>query len=156
MVKLDNLGFSKRFPMRALDRPLTREAADAERQDRRALAFALLELVLGAMGREGASPKTGAGNIERLLMDVYRGSLGDFRCVSSSPIKARVHLHATPLLPALSGRDSCLEDPDWEEAALLLDQDDRSGWKLMEQLLFSDPVKSPLGEILENSSFCKV
>ena len=54
----------------------------AQKEDLQALGGVFLELVFSALGSSGPSESTSGPALQRLLVDVFAGNIGEFRLVA--------------------------------------------------------------------------
>lgn len=147
IVKLDNFGFGRAHYACSLDlkgdddsceqgaalfpgpKPLDEDhpLMLAQKEDLQALGGVFLELVFSALGSEGPSESTSGPALQRLLVDVFSGNMDEFR-------------------------KYCEQEPDWQEAMLLLDQWNGAGWNLIRDLAAGTMSASDLVD----NHFCRV
>ncbi|KAL3141611.1 hypothetical protein ABBQ32_004852 [Trebouxia sp. C0010 RCD-2024] len=147
IVKLDNFGFGRAHYACSLDlkgdndrceqgaalfpgpKPLDADhpLMLAQKEDLQALGGVFLELIFSSLGSAGPSDSTSGPALQRLLVDVFKGNIDEFRRY-------------------------CNQEPDWTDAMLLLDQWDGAGWNLIRDLAAGALSAS---ELVDNE-FCRV
>lgn len=65
----------------------------AQKEDLQALGGVFLELIFSSLGSAGPSDSTSGPALQRLLVDVFKGNIDEFRCVEAS-VKSWYFQHA--------------------------------------------------------------
>eukprot|EP00210_Caulerpa_lentillifera_P002425 g2324.t1 len=122
VVKLDNFGFASKIKGTVFDSVydplplLMKWCLDSEgiwtdpEQDIKALGLVFLELVILSLAECEAADSCNPSSIERLAVEIFNN---DFESL----------------------QEYCRNEPDWHKAVELLDQRNKSGWKLLHDLL---------------------
>lgn len=58
----------------------------AQKEDLQALGGVFLELIFSSLGSTGPSDSTSGPALQRLLVDVFKGNIDEFRCVKASAV----------------------------------------------------------------------
>eukprot|EP00891_Asterochloris_glomerata_P005155 jgi/Astpho2/5155/Aster-x0666 len=145
IVKLDNFGFARASfacsltqhsggslpcggPLYPGPRPLDEDhpLMLSQQEDLQALGSVFQELIFSALSTAGPSEITSGAALQRLLTDVFQGRINEFKRY-------------------------CSQEPDWQDAILLLDEFGSSGWDLIASLAAGE---KSAGDLLFNPFIC--